>query len=138
MIYISVAKELSFSAAAYDYAVMLARYLGGVEVPGWLGNIGRFERNIKSIESGIWKMHIKALTDRPWADTVMLHERKSDNYLIYAQHWCYVEHYQIIGIVIPDAHIMSDKLLPGLIKSVESTFQYLNESGLKLLNHITV
>ncbi|EJJ4071341.1 type II toxin-antitoxin system YafO family toxin [Salmonella enterica] len=67
-----------------------------------------------------------------------LHERKSDNYLIYAQHWCYVEHYQIIGIVIPDAHIMSDKLLPGLIKSVESTFQCLNESGLKLLNHITV
>ncbi|MGG6115950.1 type II toxin-antitoxin system YafO family toxin [Salmonella enterica] len=138
MIYISMAKELSFSAAAYDYAVMLARYLGGVEIPGWLGNAGRFERNIKSIESGIWKMHIRALTEPSWPEALMLHERKSDNYLIYAQHWCHIEHYQVIGIIIPGAHTVTDKLLPGLIKNVENEFQCLNESGLKLLNHVTV
>ncbi|AWK42285.1 hypothetical protein A4R40_12645 [Photorhabdus laumondii subsp. laumondii] len=41
MVYVSVAEELLFNAAAHDYATMLVKYLSGAEeVSGWLGAKG--------------------------------------------------------------------------------------------------
>lgn len=137
MVYVSVASDLLFNAAAHDYAAMLAKHLGGYGTAGWLGNQGRFERNMKAIESGIWKMHILPVSEKPWPQGMPVHQRKSDNYLVYAQHWYHDSHYQIIAVIIPDAHYRIDKLLDGLIQTVESSFQSLNEQELKLLNHIS-
>ncbi len=138
MVYVSVAEDLLFNAAAYDYASMLAKYLSDAEeVSGWLGCQGRFEFNMKAMESGIWKLHIRPLNEKPWPAKVMLHNRKSDNYLVYAQHWYYENHYQVIAVVIPDAHARIDKLMSRLIRMVEDSFQCLSEQELKLLNHVS-
>lgn len=137
MVYVSVAEDLLFNAAAYDYATMLANHLSGSGTTGWLGNLGRFERRAKAMESGIWKMHILPLTEKPWPASLPLHRRKSDNYLVYAQHWDYSNHYQVVAVIMPDAHARIDKLLDGLIDTVEDTFQSLSERDLNLLNHVS-
>ncbi|KMW74469.1 hypothetical protein TI10_01390 [Photorhabdus luminescens subsp. luminescens] len=138
MVYVSVAEDLLVNAAAHDYATMLAKYLSGVkEVSGWLGCQGRFERNMQAMESGIWKLHILPLNEKPWPANVMLHNRKSDNYLVYAQHWYYENHYQVVAVVIPDAHSRIDRLLDKLVHIVEDSFQCLNERELRLLNHVS-
>jgi mRNA interferase YafO len=68
---------------------------------------------------------------------VRQHDRKSDNFLIYAQHWDCRDFYQIVAILSPDAHATVDGILPALIDHVEDEFQSFNERELKELLNVS-
>ncbi|HHI2551372.1 TPA: type II toxin-antitoxin system YafO family toxin [Klebsiella aerogenes] len=138
MVYVSLSNDLPFNEAAQAYARMLAEFLS-TERPGpFFGNLGRFERNVSATQSGIWKLHLRLTDEGGWPASQKQSERKSDNFLIYAQHWDCRDHYQILAILSPDAHKQADKVLPSLISNVEKDFHSLSERDLKSLLHVSV
>lgn len=137
MVYVSLSSGLPFNDAAQAYARMLASFLSTGRPGPFFGNLGRFERNVNAIQSGIWKLHIRLTDEGGWPPSQKQSERKSNNFLIYAQHWDCRDHYQILAVLSPDAHEKVDKLLPSLISSVEKEFHSLSERELKSLLHVS-
>ncbi|MCT8347623.1 type II toxin-antitoxin system YafO family toxin [Photorhabdus temperata] len=61
--------------------------------------------------------------------------RVSNNYLVYARHWERSDTFQIIAVIVPDAHEKIDAMLPDIIEITESDFQSLNQPQLGLLTY---
>lgn len=72
------------------------------------------------MDSFIFKMHIVLSEEEKakWKNK-NVYGRTSDNFLIYAQHWCEENYYILLDIITPNAHKRIDKLLPLLINEAE-------------------
>ncbi|MGR7271949.1 type II toxin-antitoxin system YafO family toxin [Klebsiella aerogenes] len=130
---VSITRELYHLAAAHKYAKMLSDYLSNDARFWCFGALGGFERNYDAMAANIRKIHLKLPGDRPWPPEASLSERTCDNYLVFAQHLFYDEHYQILAIISPNAHQQADSMLPRLIKLAEDTFHELPHDELDKL-----
>ncbi|EAS8534066.1 hypothetical protein EHZ41_22380 [Salmonella enterica] len=137
MIAVSINSRLQHNKAIQTYARMLAQFLDRDELTGWLGRNSSFERNKQAIKSGVFKMHVRLLHEKPWSSHTRQPNRVCDSYLVYAQHWDIRNYYQVVALISPEAHKTVDKFLPAIIAIVESEFQVLNEQELKALLHVT-
>ncbi|MBE2899020.1 type II toxin-antitoxin system YafO family toxin [Pasteurellaceae bacterium 20609_3] len=104
-------------------AVGIALFHDTGRYPDFLGHYGQFENNPQAMDSLINKIHI-ALYREEWTLRTWRHRngynRTSDNFVIYARHFFFSNHYLILNIVSPNAHKEIQRLLPNLINKAES------------------
>lgn len=96
--------------------------------PHFLGHYGRFERNKQAELSNLHKVHIALYQSdfnlKTWKGRNGTN-RTCDNFVIYTQHFFEDKHFQLLGILTPNAHADIDKYLPYFIQQAE-LFQSLN------------
>uniref|UniRef100_UPI0035C6BE94 type II toxin-antitoxin system YafO family toxin n=1 Tax=Serratia quinivorans TaxID=137545 RepID=UPI0035C6BE94 len=133
MVKVSITKDLYKLAAAHKYASMLAEYLSNGTKYWCFGSHGGFERNYQAMAANIRKIHLKLPGERPWPPEFTSSQRTCDNFLVYAQHYYDDEHFQILAIISPDAHQLSDVMLPRIITLAETSFIELSPDELASL-----
>lgn len=107
-----------------------------VDYPAAFGNLGGFERNPQAVQSMLRKVHI-ALTEADYASLSWGkkagHQRRSDHFLIFVEHWAYPEHFSILAIITPKAHQRAEPLIPYFVEQAERFFA-MGKRELSLLN----
>ncbi|MDH2998109.1 hypothetical protein A1D22_09495 [Pasteurellaceae bacterium LFhippo2] len=100
--------------------LMLLEQTAGNYRPDTIGNWGAFEENPSAMLAGIKKVHI-AVSDEDfekWKKKTG-QNRKSDNYLVYAQHDLEIDTFLILDFITPDAHKRIKSKLPDLVLCAE-------------------
>ncbi|MBS9433410.1 MULTISPECIES: type II toxin-antitoxin system YafO family toxin [Photorhabdus] len=101
---VTVHKDVEFHEVAIVYAKLLEHWKRTALLPSVFGRDGQWEHNSRTLDSNIYKLHIRMPDEIPWEKYKPQIDRCSDNYLVYVQHWMDSKSFQVISIMSPKAH----------------------------------
>ncbi|WP_033576291.1 type II toxin-antitoxin system YafO family toxin [Dickeya chrysanthemi] len=101
---VTVHPDVEFPDTAKQYAGLLQHWKCTGELPDMFGSEGRWEMNRRTMDSQIYKLHIRMPDEVPWKKHKAQIDRHSNHYLVYTRHWLDSDRYQVISIMSPNGH----------------------------------
>ncbi|EKS2238800.1 type II toxin-antitoxin system YafO family toxin [Salmonella enterica] len=101
---VSVSRDTEHRDIAQQYANFLQDWKNTGVLPSRFGRDGQWELNSRTVDSNIFKLHIRLPDEPAWKKHKPQLARTSNHYLVYVIHWLNADRIQIISIMSPNAH----------------------------------
>lgn len=101
---VSIHKDTEHPAIASHYAKLLQDWKNYDVLPACFGRDGQWELNRRTVDSNIFKLHIRLPDEAGWKKHKPQLERTSNHYLVYVRHWLETTQMQVISVMSPNAH----------------------------------
>ncbi|EAW1261747.1 type II toxin-antitoxin system YafO family toxin [Salmonella enterica] len=119
---VTVSKETEYREIAEQYAKLLQEWKNTKILPSRFGRNGQWELNSRTVDSNIFKLHIRLPDEPAWKKNKLQLARTSNHYLVYVIHWMDADRIQIISIMSPDAHEKSNSSFLAVLERRAETF----------------
>ncbi|EBT2120832.1 type II toxin-antitoxin system YafO family toxin [Salmonella enterica] len=119
---VTIHKDVECSAAATHYAKLLRDWKTTGILPAHFGRDGQWELNKRTVDSNIFKLHIRLPDEPVWKKHKPQLERTSNHYLVYVRHWLNEDQIQIISIMSPNAHELANSSFLAVLEQRAEDF----------------